>query len=133
GAARDAALLRVTLARRDYGRGVARVEVAGTDWLPLWTENDTVEIDPRREPGRRPAIRVVAVDRALAAVRAEMAQLPDPVPPDQEERWVRLRLREATYLARRAAIAAVMGDELERTLSPQELALPATGAPTAAR
>jgi poly-gamma-glutamate synthesis protein (capsule biosynthesis protein) len=136
GAARDAALLRVSLVRRDYGRGVARVEVAAADYLPLWTENDTVEIDPRREPSRRPAIRVVAVDRALAAVRAEMAALPDPVPPDLEDRWIRLRQREATYLARRAAIAAVLGEDLERKLAPAELAVPSpsgAGTPTAAR
>jgi poly-gamma-glutamate synthesis protein (capsule biosynthesis protein) len=130
GAARDGALLRVALARRDYGRGVVRVEVAGADWLPLWTDNDTVEIDPRREPGRKPAIRVVAVDRALAAVRAELASFPDPVPADRADAWARLRQREAMLLARKAAIAAVLGEELERTLGPAELAPapPARGA-----
>jgi poly-gamma-glutamate synthesis protein (capsule biosynthesis protein) len=124
GAARDGALLRVALARRDYGRGVERVEVAGADWLALWTENDTAEIDPRREPGRRAAIRVVSNDRALAEVRAEMAALPDPVPPELAGRWIRLRQREALYLDRRAAVGAVLGEELARTLSPAELSPP---------
>ncbi|HSN91052.1 MAG TPA: CapA family protein [Anaeromyxobacteraceae bacterium] len=131
GAARDGVLLRVALARRDYGRGVERVEVAGADWLALWTENDTAEIDPRRESGRKPAIRVVSVDRALAAVRAEMAAIPDPVPTEMADRWVRLRQREALYLARRAAAGSVLGEELARTLSASELAppAPATAAP----
>jgi poly-gamma-glutamate synthesis protein (capsule biosynthesis protein) len=124
-ATRDGALLRVGLTRRDYGRGVVRVEVDGADFAPLWTENDTAEFDRQREPERRPAIRVVAVDRALAAVRAELARFPDPVPPDVQERWVRLRQREALYLARRAAVAAVLGEDLLRTLGPGELAAPA--------
>jgi poly-gamma-glutamate synthesis protein (capsule biosynthesis protein) len=132
----DGALLRVALARRDYGRGVVRVEVDGADFVPLWTENDTAEIDPRAEPGRRPAIRVVAVDRALAEVRARIAALPDPVPPDARDRFAALRAREALLVARRAAIAGVLGEELLRPLSPAELAAPAAAAqvtPTAAR
>jgi hypothetical protein len=121
-ATRDGALLRVALARRDYGRGVVRVEVAGADFLPLWTENDTVEIDGRKEPGRRPAIRVVAVDRALAEVRAELSTLPDPLPAEAVERWVKLRQREELYLARREAVASLLGEDLLRVLRPEELA-----------
>ncbi len=126
-ATRDGALLRVRLARRDYGRGVARVEVAGADFLPLWTENDTAEIDRRKEPGRKPAIRVVAVDRALAQVRAELAAFPDPVPAERADAWARLRAREQLLAGRRAAVAAVMGEDLLRTLGPGELA-PASAA-----
>jgi poly-gamma-glutamate synthesis protein (capsule biosynthesis protein) len=129
-ATRDGALLRVGLAKRDYGRGVVRVELDGADFVPLWTENDTAEIDRRREPERRPAIRVVAVDRALAEVRAAMARFPDPVPAPEQERWAALRRRESLLASRRAAIAALLGEELLRTLGPGELAEPA--APAAA-
>jgi poly-gamma-glutamate capsule biosynthesis protein CapA/YwtB (metallophosphatase superfamily) len=128
-ATRDGALLRVALARRDYGRGVVRMEVAGADVVPLWTENDTVEIDRAREPGRRPAIRVVAVDRALAAVQAELSAFPDPVPPEAQARWVKLRQREALYAARRAAVGAVIGEDLLRAVGPAE---PASASPAAA-
>jgi poly-gamma-glutamate synthesis protein (capsule biosynthesis protein) len=121
-ATRDGVILRVALARQDYGRGVVRVEVVGADFLPLWTENDTAQIDRRKEPARRPAIRVVAVDRALAAVRAELASLPDPLPPDQVERYVQLRRREALYLSRRSAVATLLGEDLLRVLRPEELA-----------
>ncbi len=124
-ATRDGILLRVALARRDYGRGVVRVEVDGADALPLWTENDTAELDPKAAPGRRPAIRVVAVDRALAEVRAELARFPDPVPPESQQRWVALRRREALLASRRAAVGAVVGEDLLRTLGPGELAAPA--------
>jgi len=124
GATRDGALLRLALERRDYGRGVVRVELAGADYVPLWTENDTAEIDPKREPARRPAIRVVAVDRALAEVRAALAAYPEPVPPERTDAWVRLRQREALLSDRRAASAAVIGSELVRTLSPAELVTP---------
>jgi poly-gamma-glutamate synthesis protein (capsule biosynthesis protein) len=117
-ATRDGALLEVELVRREYGRGVVRVEVAGAGYVPLWTENDTAEIDARKEPGRRARIRVVAIDRALAEVRAAMAALPDPVPEDRAGEWVRLRNREALLLARREAIGKVLGADLERPLPP---------------
>jgi poly-gamma-glutamate synthesis protein (capsule biosynthesis protein) len=132
-ATRDGALLRVGLVRRDYGRGVVRVEVDGADFLPLWTENDTAEIDARREPGRVPAIRVVAVDRALAEVRAELARFPDPVPSEDQGRWIALRRREGLLASRRAAVAALLGEDLLRTLGPAEPATPADVTPPAAR
>jgi poly-gamma-glutamate synthesis protein (capsule biosynthesis protein) len=122
-------LLRVALARRDYGRGVVRVEVDGADFVPLWTENDTAEIDRAKEPARRPAIRVVAVERALAEVRAELARLPDSVPPELQGRWVDLRRREALLASRRTAAASVLGEELLRTLGPREPIVPAAASP----
>jgi poly-gamma-glutamate synthesis protein (capsule biosynthesis protein) len=130
-ATRDGLLLRVALARRDYGRGAVRVEVDGVDALPLWTDNDTAELDPKAEPGRRPAIRVVAVDRALAEVRSELSRFPDPVPADAQARWIALRQREALLASRRAAVGAIVGDDLLRTLPPGELGAarpPATAA-----
>ncbi|HZY02200.1 MAG TPA: CapA family protein [Anaeromyxobacteraceae bacterium] len=126
GATRDGALLRVTLARRDYGRGVRRVEVAGVDFLPLWTENDAAEIDARRDPGARASIRVVSLDRALRAVRTELDAMPDPVPEAERARWVRLRQRERLYLSRRQAIAAVLGEDLQAEAPPAPTAA-ATG------
>ena len=109
GATRDGALLRVRLARRDYGRGVEQVELAGVSYWPLWTENDTAELD--RKSGARPKIRVVSLDRALADVRAELAAIPDPVPPADRERFLRLRRREELYASRKRAIAAVLGED----------------------
>jgi hypothetical protein len=113
-ATRDGALLRVAIARRDYGRGVVAVEVAGADYVPLWTENDTAELDLRKDPKAHPSIRVVSLDRALARVRAEIAAFPDPVPPADRARYVRLRQREELYRTRKAAIAAVLGEDLQR-------------------
>ena len=117
GATRDGVLLRAEIARRDYGRGVTRVELAAAGWLPLWTENDTA--DPaRRAAGRRPSIQVVSLDRALAEVRAELAALPDPLPAADEASYVKLRRREELYLARRAAMASVLGEDLQQEAPP---------------
>ncbi|HEX8910145.1 MAG TPA: CapA family protein, partial [Anaeromyxobacteraceae bacterium] len=128
-APRDGVLLRAELARRDYGRGVIRVELSGADWLPLWTENDTDD-EERRARGARPSIQVVSIDRALSAVRRELAALPDPVPPAAEARYVKLRQREELYRAQRAAIAAVVGEELAREAPPAPSARTATAAPS---
>jgi poly-gamma-glutamate synthesis protein (capsule biosynthesis protein) len=132
-ATRDGALLRVAIAKRDYGRGVVRVELDGADFLPLWTENDTAEIDRVREPQRRPAIRVVAVDRALAEVRAEIAGFADPVAAEDQDRFVALRRREALLASRRAAISALLGEELLRPLPASQVAIPAAATPSATR
>jgi poly-gamma-glutamate synthesis protein (capsule biosynthesis protein) len=118
-ATRDGVLLRTEIARRDYGRGVVRVELAHADWLPLWTENDTADPERRARAKRRPAIQVVSLDRALAHVRAQLAALPDPVPSGQEAHYVKLRKREELYLSRRAAIAAVLGEDLQNEAPPE--------------
>lgn len=110
-ATRDGVLLRAVLAKRDYGRGVVRVELAACEWIPLWTENDTTS-PARRARGSRASIRVVSLDRALAAVRAELAALPDPLPPTARASYVNLRRREELYLSRRAAMTAVLGEDL---------------------
>lgn len=117
-APREGALLRARLARRDYGRGVQVVELASVDYVPLWTENDSAELDRRRHPGARPTIQVVALDRAIEEVRAELARFPDPVPPDRRGAFLKLRRREASYLARKAEIASTLGEELERSAGP---------------
>jgi poly-gamma-glutamate capsule biosynthesis protein CapA/YwtB (metallophosphatase superfamily) len=117
-APRDGALLRIEIARRDYGRGVSQVEIAGVDYLPLWTENDTVELDRRKDPKARPSIRVVSIDRALAEVRAELAAVPNPIPEPDKSRYVKLRQREQLYLARQAAIAAILGEDLQAVAPP---------------
>ena len=41
-------------------------------------------------------------------------RIPDPVPPADRARYVRLRQREELYRARMAAIAAVLGEDLQR-------------------
>jgi len=71
----------------------------------------------------------VSVDRALAAVRAELAAFPDPVPAPDADRWASLRRREALLVARRASIGATVGEELLRPLSPAELAPPGASPP----
>jgi poly-gamma-glutamate synthesis protein (capsule biosynthesis protein) len=123
-ATRDGVILRAEIARRDYGRGVVRVELSGADWLPLWTENDTADPERRARGKARPSIQVVSLDRALATVRAELAALPDPIPPEQEARFLQLRRREDLYLSRRAAISAVLGEDLRAEALPPAPASP---------
>jgi poly-gamma-glutamate synthesis protein (capsule biosynthesis protein) len=133
GATRDGALLTLELVRRDYGRGVARVELGRVEVLPLWTENDTAAFDASSEPSRRPRIRVVAMDRALAEAAAALAAFPDPVPAERRREWVRLRARAELLAARRAAAMGVLGEDLARRLGPEELAAPRGPAPAPLR
>jgi poly-gamma-glutamate capsule biosynthesis protein CapA/YwtB (metallophosphatase superfamily) len=113
-ATRDGAIVEFEIARRDYGRGVVRVELAGAGFLPLWTENDTVEAARKAGGAARPSIQVVSLDRALSAVRAELAAMADPVPAGEQARYVNMRQREELYVAQRDAIAAILGEDLQR-------------------
>jgi len=115
GATRDGILLRATVVKRDYGRGVVRVELGNVSWWPLWTENDTASSARRG----RPAIQVVSLDRALAEVRAAVAAMPQPLAPAYKARYVELRRREELYMARRAAIAATVGEDLQAEAPPR--------------
>jgi len=112
GDTRDAALVQVRLSKRDYGQGVVRTEVAGLDYLPLWTENDTADV----ASGGRASIRVVAIDRALAEVRALIATLPNPLPKSEQARFVKLRKREEMLERRKEIIGTLLGWDFLREL-----------------
>lgn len=117
GDTRDGALLRFDILERDYGNGVRRIEVGDVDYVPLWTENNRDELRRRHEPDEdEVAIRVVAVDRALADVRTRLAAFPDPVPEDRQGEFIELRRLEDLYATRKDRVAERMGRELLRVL-----------------
>jgi poly-gamma-glutamate capsule biosynthesis protein CapA/YwtB (metallophosphatase superfamily) len=128
GLTRDGALLRVGIAQRDYGRGVKRIEVTDVDYVPLWTENNAIALRRKKRSAAAPSIRVVALDRALAEVKAEIQALADPIPKSQAAWYVELRQREELYEKRKRAIASVLGAQFQATLpEPHESVQPNPG------
>jgi poly-gamma-glutamate synthesis protein (capsule biosynthesis protein) len=76
---------------------------------------------------------VVAVERALAEVRATLASIPDPLPAERRQDWVRLRRAEALLVSRKEAIARVLGADLERPVpAAPAVTIPAPPPPAAA-
>jgi len=65
---RDGLALRFAAVRKDYGRGVQRVELADLRAEPLWTDNNTWN----RPKGDDPLIQVKPVYRELAQARAQL-------------------------------------------------------------
>ena len=127
GPRREGVLLRIELVRRDYGGGITRVEVVGVDALPLWTENTLIEA--KRE-GERPSIHVVALDRAIANVRRDLARLaatPDPLREKELHEW------EALYLLRKKSIRGTLGERFIRELSAPEPSPEAVAGPLPAQ
>ncbi len=127
GARRDGALVRFELVRTDYGGGLVKVELGTIDALPLWTENNHLEIAANGGPksevveakDAKRDIHVVSIDRALANVRREKAKIPQPVPDPYLGSLRLLERRESLYLRRRAKIAEILGENHLRDLAPE--------------
>jgi len=109
---RDGVLLWIVAEKRDYGAGLVRTEVAEVRYLPLWTDNDTLD---RRGPV--PAtIRVVPIERALDATRTQVARLlvtkdTTDFTEEQAAGYVGLQVRLDMLLQRKAAIAKRLGEK----------------------
>lgn len=128
GVRREGVLLRIELVRRDYGGGITRVELEGLDALPLWTENGIVRaggfagVTPEDLDREKPDIHVVALDRAIANVRRELAKIPEPIPPRHVEQYGYFRRWEEIYRERKENIRLVIGDRFIREIGPAETA-----------
>jgi hypothetical protein len=109
---RDGVLLRFVVEKRDYGAGVIRTELTEVRYVPLWTDNDT--LDSR---GRSPAtIRVVTIERALAATRTQLEGIliegaATGLTAEQATAYAALQIRLDMLLRRKAGIAKRVGEE----------------------
>jgi hypothetical protein len=123
GRRRDGALMRVELVKKDFGGGLQSVELAGADALPLWTENNLIEaihaptvLDVKKKgapPSEALDIHVVALDRAIENAERELAR------PDLDlDRKNAIATELDLYQKRKDAIAATIGPDFIRTLSP---------------
>lgn len=99
---RDGVILRFDLLRKDYGKGIKRVELANLSVQPLWTENNWNE----RQTGasKETIIRVVPNDTRIAQLRA---QLNNTNTPEQE---LKLRKQLELYENRHARATRILGD-----------------------
>lgn len=73
GDTRDGAMLRLEVLRKDYGKGVERVELAGLSVEPFWADNSGC-LDPAAA-GR---IRPVSTCEAATRLRQQLAETSDP-------------------------------------------------------
>ena len=109
GETRDGAILRFSIARRDYGSGGVRAELADVSYLPRWTVNDRVVKGDKEEI----TIRTLEIEHALKAARQELdaavAALPKAPSAGDQARIVRLKKQLALYERRREIIEARLG------------------------
>ncbi|QEI11781.1 CapA family protein [Cellvibrio japonicus] len=99
---RDGAILRFDLLRKDYGKGVKRVEIANLSAQPLWTENNWAE--RQRGHSKETIIRVIPNDTRIAQLREQLKSVTDPA---QE---LRLRKQLETYQLRHKRATSILGD-----------------------
>lgn len=99
---RDGVILRFELLRKDYGKGVKRIELANLSAQPLWTENNWTE----RQKGmsKETTIRVIPNDTRIAQLREQLKATQDP----QQE--LKLRKQLEVYENRHARAISILGD-----------------------
>lgn len=106
GNTRDGLILQVDLVRKDYGPGPdgqpqVRVELAGLQVLPTWTDNDAGRI-----VAPAPEVRATPIDAELARLQAALAQEQDPAAA------LALKRRIEHLTLRRETIASTVGPGL---------------------
>jgi poly-gamma-glutamate synthesis protein (capsule biosynthesis protein) len=118
GDTRDGAILRFAVARRDYGAGGVRAELADVSFVPIWTENDRT----KKGDAEQITIRTVPIEKALTAARADLDALTARVngkpTKEQQAEIVRLKKRVAHYQRRRGIIEARLGADFAAEHAP---------------
>ena len=99
---RDGAILRFELLRKDYGKGVKRVELANLSAQPLWTENNWAE--RQKGSSKETLIRVIPNDTRIAQLREQLKGITDP----KRELLVRKQLE--LYQLRHQRAKSILGD-----------------------
>jgi poly-gamma-glutamate synthesis protein (capsule biosynthesis protein) len=103
---RDGAILRFSIVKKDYGDGQTISELADLSVQPTWTENNARE--RLRDKKLPPNIRVVVNDERIEAARAELERLD---PAAEPRRALELKKAIEFYAARKAAAAAILGED----------------------
>jgi len=99
---RDGAILRFDLLRKDYGKGVKRVELANLSAQPLWTENNWTE--RQKGTSKETIIRVVPNDTRIAQLRTQLKATTDP------KQELKLRKQLEAYENRHKRAISILGD-----------------------
>lgn len=103
---RDGAILRFSVVKKDYGDGQTVCELADLSVQPTWTENNARE--RLRDKKLSPVIRVVVNDERIASAQAELERLD---PAAEPERALRVKKQIEFFAARKAAAAAILGED----------------------
>ncbi|HEY3448970.1 MAG TPA: CapA family protein [Myxococcales bacterium] len=114
GDTRDSAVLKFAIAKRDYGNGGVRAEIADVSYLPIWTINERATQGEGKEKKETVYIRTVAMERGLGAARAELdafvAKLPEKPSKEQQAGIVKLKKKVELYEKRRGIVEARLGE-----------------------
>jgi poly-gamma-glutamate synthesis protein (capsule biosynthesis protein) len=99
---RDGAILRFDLLRKDYGKGIKRVELANLSAQPLWTENNWAE--RQKGTSKETIIRVIPNDTRIAQLRRHLKTTSDP------KQELKLRKQLEAYENRHHRALSILGD-----------------------
>jgi hypothetical protein len=102
---RDGALLRVALRKQPSANGQLRLGLSEVSYLPLWTENNALQV--ASDPALPPRIRVVIQEEELARAREALAHFDAATHPPEDRK--RLQERIALLAARQSRVLERLG------------------------
>jgi poly-gamma-glutamate synthesis protein (capsule biosynthesis protein) len=112
GEPRDSLVIKFAAIKRDYGPAGIRVELGDVGILPLWTENNTLQVRSGR--AKIPLIRPVFIDREISRLQArwdELQRLGPQLTGEQKQELVQLSRQLQLLKHRRELILDRTGDD----------------------
>ena len=112
GEQRDSLVIRFSAIKKDYGPAGIRVELGDTGILPVWTENNSLQVRAGR--AKTLFIGPVFIDREIPRLQArydELDRVGAPLSPEQKQEMIGVSSRLQMLKHRRELLLARTGDE----------------------
>ena len=112
GEQRDSLMVKFAVVKKDYGPAGMRVELADVGILPVWTENNNLQVKARK--AKTPFIGPVFIDREIARLQGqydELDKIGDQLTADQKKEFVQVSKRLEMFKHRRELLLGRTGDD----------------------
>ena len=112
GEPRESLVIRFAAVQKDYGPAGKRVELGGVGLWPAWQENNRNDL--QRGKDKAPFIHPILIDRAIAALAAQVDTLEKKgagLTAEEKQQYVEISTRLKSYQHQREQILARVGDE----------------------
>ena len=112
GEQRDSLMVEFSVVKKDYGPAGMRFELADVGIIPVWTENNNLQV--RRGKAKTPFIGPIFMDKEIARLQAredELDQIGEKLTPEQKREFIQVSNRLTMFKHRRELLVGRTGDD----------------------